>query len=462
MLSLALLAILLVRNGDLKREISRRKYAEATAARLARRDALTGLPNRRLLQEEFDRRIYGARVGDERLGVMLLDLDRFKLVNDNYGHSAGDRLLQAVADRITHVLRPDDFLARLGGDEFAILVSSKVNEDPLFRIAQRILTAVAVPFEAQGVATDVTVSIGIAVYPTDGDTAEILLQRADQAMYQAKSSGRNTYALFDKALDRVLHQRMELEAEFRRALSANEIAPYYQPLFDLISMKPVGVEALARWNHPTRGLLAAQEFVGIAEDAGLVGDMFARLLRQVCADANTWPVPLPVAVNVSATQFRDVRLADKVIAVLDEGGLSPERLEIEITETALLVDAETTRRILTALKERGVRISLDDFGTGYASLRQLRELPFDKVKIDQSFVQRLENDEESRKIVSSVIGLGKALGLETIAEGIESREEADWVREHGCDFGQGYLFSRPLKASCVASLLTGDIKPSDG
>ncbi|MEW5422986.1 putative bifunctional diguanylate cyclase/phosphodiesterase [Amorphus sp. 3PC139-8] len=453
-LSLALLAILIVRNFDLRREIVLRRRAEAQAALLARSDALTGLPNRRMLQEEFQHRLHGLRSSDQHLGVFLLDLDRFKVINDTFGHAAGDKLLQAVSDRIANVLRDGDFIARLGGDEFALLVNAQAGEETLFRIAQRILTAVAVPFEADGISADVSVSIGIAVYPADGEDAETLMMCADKAMYQSKSAGRNTYALYDTELDRMLKARMDMETELKAAVREDAIVPYYQPLMDLKTMQPTGIEALARWLHPEKGVVEASQFIAIAEDTGLINEIFRKLLRQVCKDARTWSMSLPVAVNISATQFRDLRLADKIMAVLEEEDFDPARLEIEITETALLLDIEATRRTLATLKGHGVRIALDDFGTGYASLRQLRELPFDKVKIDGTFVHRVGSDEESRKIVASVIGLGQALGLATIAEGLESPEELDWVRDHGCEVGQGFLFSKPVEASRLFEVLS--------
>lgn len=452
-LTFSLLGVLMVRNRDLKQEIVLRRRAEDQAALLARSDALTGLPNRRMWQEEFERRLHGLRASDHHLGVFLLDLDRFKVINDTYGHAVGDRLLQAASDRIAQGLRQGDFLARLGGDEFALLVNAEAGEETLFRIAQRILTEVAKPFEADGITADVSVSIGIAVYPADGQDAETLLSCADKAMYQSKSSGRNTYALYDTELDRMLKARMDLESELKIAVREDLIVPYYQPLIDLKTMEPIGIEALARWLHPQKGVVDANQFIAVAEDTGLINEIFRKMLRRICADVRGWDTALPVAVNVSATQFRDVKLADKIIAVLEEEGLDPARLEIEITETALLLDIEATRRTLSALKAKGVRISLDDFGTGYASLQQLRELPFDKVKIDSTFVHRLSSDDESRKIVASVIGLGHSLGLATIAEGLESVEEADWVRNHGCEVGQGFLFSKPVEADRLSEVL---------
>jgi diguanylate cyclase (GGDEF)-like protein len=452
--TLALAAVLLVRERDLRHEIGRRVEAEATAALLARHDALTGLPNRRLFQEEFSRRIEAARSSGGAVALLMLDLDRFKTVNDTYGHGIGDRLLQAVADRLAGTVRPQDFVARLGGDEFAVLIGGDgVAEGALFRVAQRILTVIAEPFAGDAWRAETTVSIGIAVFPGDGDDFEVLMQRADAAMYQAKSAGRNTYAVFDETLGRIMRERLEVEAQLREAIRRHEIVPFYQPLIDLATMRPIALEALARWNHPTRGRLDAKAFISVAEDAGLLGEIFMAVLRQVCEDCRRWGADITVAVNVSPIQFRDPRLAEKILAVLDEYHLPASRLEIEITEGALVADFESTKRTLESLKARGVSIALDDFGTGYSSLRHLHELPFDKVKIDQSFVRRLNADEESRKIVASTIGLCRALGLVTVAEGIETRHEADWVREHGGDLGQGYLFSEPVAAEAIARLL---------
>ena len=452
-LTLALVAILIVRAKELNREVRRRIEAERTAALLARRDALTGLPNRRMFHEELGRRLAAAGAAGRKVALLMLDLDRFKVVNDTYGHGAGDRLLQEVADRLGSTLRAEDFLARLGGDEFSVLIDDPITEDAHFRIAQRILSTIARPFVADDWRAEVTASVGIAVYPHDADSAPLLLRRADAAMYQAKASGRNTYALFDTALDQVMRERLDLEMQLRDALRRDEIVPYYQPLIDLATMRPIALEALARWHHPTRGLVDAGEFIPIAEDAGLIGEIFMTVLRQICDDGNRWGGTETIAINVSPAQFRDPRFADRVLAVLDEKRFPPPRLEIEITESALVVDVEATRRAIDRLKERGVRVALDDFGTGYSSLRHLHELPFDKVKIDQSFVHSLGTDEESRKIVSSTIGLCRALGLVTVAEGIETAKEADWVREHGGDLGQGYLFSHPVPADDVPRIM---------
>ncbi len=452
-LTLAFAAVLGVRANDMRREIGRRMKAEADAERLARHDPLTGLPNRRMLEEEFDRRIAGFRAADSRIAVMLLDLDRFKVVNDTYGHRAGDTLLQEVASRLTEAVRPQDFVARLGGDEFALLISNAAEKDVVFRVAKRVLAAVAEPLVTDRYRGDVTVSIGIAVYPGDGQDTDTLMQRADAAMYQAKASGRNTYAVFNRELDKLVRERMEVELELRDAIRNGDIVAQYQPLIDLTTRSIVGFEALARWRHPTRGLVSAQEFIAIAEDAGLISDIFVAVLNEACEHGRTWDPELTVAVNVSPTQFRDPRLAEKILTVLNETGFPPERLEIEITESALVVDVEATRRTIEALKATGISIVLDDFGTGYSSLRHLHELPFDKIKFDQSFVRRLGADEESRKIIDSIIGLSHALGLITVAEGIETAQEADWITEHGSELGQGFLFSKPIDPDEIPALI---------
>jgi diguanylate cyclase (GGDEF)-like protein len=454
-LTLVFAAVLAVRANDMRREIIRRKEAERNAELLARHDSLTGLANRRLFEEEFDRRIAGYRASDARMAVMLLDLDRFKAVNDTYGHRAGDRLLREVADRLVDAVRPQDFVARLGGDEFALLISDANEQDVVFRIAKRVLATIAEPFVTDSYRGDVTVSVGIAIYPGDGKDTDTLMQRADAAMYQAKASGRNTYAVFNKELDKLVRQRLEVELQLRDAIREGRIFAHYQPLIDLTTHKVVGFEALARWRHPTRGIVGAEEFIAIAEDAGLIGDIFSAVLHEACQNSRDWDPDLSLAVNVSPTQFRDPRLADRIFSILEETGVAPERLEIEITESALVVDVEATKRTIEGLKAKGIRIVLDDFGTGYSSLRHLHELPFDKIKIDQSFVRRLGADEESRKIIDSIIGLSHALGLITVAEGIETDQEAAWITEHGSELGQGFLFSRPVSAEDIPELIDG-------
>ncbi|QDL91685.1 EAL domain-containing protein [Paroceanicella profunda] len=453
-LSLALIAVLVLRTGELRHEIRRRQMAETHAGVLARFDSLTGVPNRRLYHEELAARIGRARTVGAGFSALLLDLDRFKTVNDTYGHATGDLLLQTVSDRLRANLRPEDFLARLGGDEFAVLMDhGATGTEPVLRVAQRILASVDQPFSLGAVETRVSVSIGIAGFTGDAEDAETLMQRADLAMYQAKSAGRNTYAVFDPALDSTLRARISLEAELRLALRVGGIRPHYQPLYDLATGRLTGFEALARWEHPERGLLQAETFVPIAEDAGLLPEIFPVILAHVVRDARLWPPDLSIAINTSPSQLRDRDFARRVLNVLGDAGFPPARLEIEITETALVNDLDAARDIMITLKEAGVRVSLDDFGTGYSSLRHLRELPFDKIKIDRSFVHRLDHGEDSEKIVRSMIQLSQALGLISVAEGIETDGEADWLRAQGCDMGQGFLFSQALPASEATDLL---------
>ncbi|WP_198670445.1 bifunctional diguanylate cyclase/phosphodiesterase [Oceanicella sp. SM1341] len=452
-LSLALVAVLVLRTRELYREVSRRQAAENNAAVLARYDALTGVPNRRLYQEELEDRIALARATGRGFSVLLLDLDRFKSVNDTYGHATGDMLLQTVTDRLKGNLRAEDFLARLGGDEFAVLMTHDgTGSETVLRVAQRILASIDQPFSLGTVESRVSVSIGIAGFPGDAEDAGALMQRADLAMYQAKSAGRNTYAVFDSALDSSLRARIALEAELRLALCNGGIRPHYQPLHDLASGALTGFEALARWEHPERGLLTADTFIPVAEDAGLPPQIFPVILGHVVEDARDWPEALTIAINTSPSQLRDRAFATRVLEVLDSAGFAPGRLEIEITETALVNDLEAARDIMNTLKAAGVRVSLDDFGTGYSSLRHLRELPFDKIKIDRSFVHRLDGSEDSEKIVRSIINLTRSLGLVSVAEGIETIGEADWLRAQGCDMGQGFLFSRPMPADQAHAL----------
>jgi len=452
-LAIDLLIILGLRNADLRREIGRRRSAEREAASLARYDALTGIANRRHFGEEFERRIVEAAGTSQRLGLLLLDLDRFKTVNDVHGHDAGDLLLRVVADRLRETVRREDVIARLGGDEFVVLISDVADKEAIVRTAKRILQVIQLPIETVAFLRDISVSIGIAVYPEDGEAASLLLQRADMAMYQAKAQGRNTFAVFDRQLGLLMRERADLEQQLKEALRHGEIVPHYQPYMNLATGQVVGVEGLARWRHPTRGLLVAGEFVPIAEEAGLIGEIFLTMLEQVCQDARQWAEPLEVAVNVSPLQFRDPRLPDKILSLLARHRFPPRRLEIEITESALVQDVAAAKAVVCALREAGIHVSLDDFGTGYSSFRHLHELPFDKLKIDQSFIQRLEGDDTTRKVVLAILELSRALGLITVAEGIETPAQAAWMAGEGCELGQGFLYSQAVPAACIAEML---------
>ncbi|WP_176082503.1 EAL domain-containing protein [Martelella sp. HB161492] len=451
--SIALAVQLIIRAGKLRREVQRRRLAESKAAMMARHDPLTGLANRRLFEEECGRRMVRARRRNHVLALIFLDLDRFKQVNDNLGHSVGDQLLQALAERLSGALRPYDFVARLGGDEFAIILDEEVDDELVAGLSQRILTAVARPVRAGGRVIDTTVSLGVAMYPQDASDWQTLIQRADIAMYQAKAAGRNRCAYFDALLDKRIRERLTLEEELRKGLARGEVVPFYQPIINLDDESVNAVEVLARWQNPRLGFLEAGQFIPVAEDAGLIDELYLHLLRTACRDAQSWASETPIAVNVAPGQLRHLTFCEKTIAVLHETGLPASRLELEITETALVENIETAHANISRLTSVGVRIVLDDFGTGYSSLRHLREFPFDRVKIDRSFVMGLGQNEESEKIFRSMLGLCATLGLPTVAEGIEAEDQAEWIRHQGGVSGQGYLYSRPVPAQSIAAIL---------
>lgn len=450
------LAILLWRRSSrLRKEVDRRHKAERLAQALARQDPLTGLPNRRSFEEECDRRLSRARRDSDRLALLFIDFDRFKQINDKLGHEAGDRLLRDVAERLKKSLRPQDFLGRLGGDEFAVLVEGDVSADVLGQVADRLLAAVAQPTTLLGRAVTPSASMGIAVYPRDGRNREMLLKRADAAMYKAKEDGRRRFVVFDPDIIQAERDHQMLELELKDAIVQGQIVPFYQLIRGCENGEIDTVEVLARWRHPKLGLLSAGDFVPLAEAAGLIQEMFDSVLDQACRDARRWPGAPAIAVNVTPHQLPDRDFAEKLLAVLSRYGFPPARLEIEITEDALLVDVEATRRCIRKLKERGVRVVLDDFGTGYSSLRQLRELPFDRVKIDRSFIAGVGSDRQSEEIVVSTINLCRALGLKTVAEGIEDQVQADWICAHGADAAQGFFYARPAAAAEILEKLKG-------
>lgn len=448
------MVVLALRERDLKREVHQRELAEHTAARLERYDEITGLPNRRLLFEELHRRIVGARMHGTRFSLFFLDVDRFKSVNDTYGHGSGDELLRAIGERLVLTLRPNDFVARLGGDEYAVVINSSPEKNVERHVAQRILFSLARPFTIDGGRLDMTASIGIACFPDDAENAELLIRSADTAMYRAKASGRNTYATFDKSME-------EIGGQLRASLNGGHFRPYYQPVIDLKSRKVVGLEALARWDHPTKGVLGPDTFVTVAEDSGVIDELFDIILGHLARDALRWDPALRIAVNISPYQFRDEKLSKRILSRIAKADFPPDRLDVELTESALIIDVDTTRQVITDLKEKGVRISLDDFGTGYSSLRYLRELPFDNIKIDRSFVQRIDTDPGSRKIIESIISLSHALGYATVAEGVETKMQAKWLRDIGCDLAQGFLYSRPLPPEDIDAYLKRDVPPVD-
>lgn len=448
LLSFALMAVLIVRNQDVRR-------AEAKANALARYDPLTGLTNRQGFHEDMTARLSAASPEAGRIAVLILDIDHFKVVNDSMGHAAGDRVLQLIADRLRGLAGPGDRAAHIGGDEFALLAGPLRDDDDIVRLARRALGVLGLPIQRAGVVTKVTVSIGIALFPGDGESGEVLLQRAENALYQAKAAGRNTYALFDARHHQALNEQREIEKALRGGIAHGEITTHFQPIYDLVSRRPVSVEALARWQRPGHGLVPPCVFIPIVEDLGLIGDVFEQVLRRAAEAAMHWPPTIPVAVNLSPLQLHDPGTADRILAIIDSVGLPPDRLEIEITESALLAEAEAApaRQSMMRLRAAGIHFALDDFGTGYANLHQLRDLPFDKVKIDRSFIMQL-SDPDTACLLERIIDLAHAIRLTVVAEGIETEAEAVWTRDHGCNHGQGYGLARPMCADAIRDVLT--------
>jgi diguanylate cyclase (GGDEF)-like protein len=431
--------------------------AEARIRDLALNDTLTGLPNRRAFNEQLERAVTRAAKGKSRLAVLAIDLDRFKPINDRFGHLTGDAVLVEIGKRLAKAIRPGELVARTGGDEFVAVISypgHAANEDnPPAIVARRLSDAVCQAIVIDGVTHQVGATVGIATFPTDAATSEDLLRRADVALYRAKEDGRGGIRAFDIAMDADLNERAQLETDLKRAVRNGEIVPYFQPLVDLQTGAVIGFEALARWKHPARGMLAPSLFIHLAEQTGLIGDLTLTILRQACEQAKLWPDDLCVAVNVSPTQLSDPWLPERILKVVKETGLPPQRLEIEITENALVTDLAVAKRTIVSLKNQGVRVALDDFGTGYSSLCHLSELPFDKIKIDQSFIQTLHDRKQSATIVTAIVGLGRSLGLPTIAEGVERVEDVAALKAMGCEMGQGFHYAKPIPGADVLALI---------
>ncbi|TBY81966.1 EAL domain-containing protein [Rhizobium leguminosarum bv. viciae] len=419
---------------------------------MASHDPLTGLPNRTLLREKIDREL---SLDGKTSAVLCLDLDHFKEVNDTLGHAVGDLLLKAVADRLADCLREGDSIARLGGDEFVVFQADVRGREQASTLAKRIVEVVDKIFVVDGKPIRIGVSIGIAIAPDDGDVADSILRRADTALYKAKSNGRGTFCFFETAMDANRQERRNLELDLQRALEHKQFEIYYQPQVDAASEQVVGFEALLRWHHPERGLVPPAEFIPLAEETGLIVPIGEWVLRQACKDAAGWPADICVAVNLSPLQFRSQTLAHTVVSALSDAGLPASRLELEITESVLLTDNETALATLHHIRGLGVRIAMDDFGTGYSSLSYLRLFPFDKIKIDQSFIRELGSSKDCAAIVKAVVDLGASLGITTTAEGVETEDQLSRVREQGCGEIQGYLFGKPLPLSSVHDLIRG-------
>ncbi len=419
-------------------------------------DGLTNLPNRKLFVEQLDQALARRRDG-ERVLVAYCDLDDFKVVNDTLGHPAGDALLRKVAEHLSEDLS-DAQIARLGGDEFAILVSVNEEDESLLPVAQRILRCFDRSIEIEGQMADCSASVGVAVAPGDGETGVDLLKHADLALYRAKKEGKSDFHFFEPSLDEQARKRREMELDLRRGLKNGDFELYFQPLYNLAQERLQGFEALIRWNHPTRGVVSPVEFIPLAEETGLILQIGEWVVREGCRIAKTWPDHLSVAINISPKQFTTPGLTSTITQALSHSGLDPSRLELEITESVFIADVEKTLGTLHSLRDVGVRIALDDFGTGYSSLSYLRSFPFDKVKIDQSFVRDLnDKGNNAHAVIRAITTLATALGMDTLAEGVETPEQREVLRSEGCEYIQGYLLSQPVPADELGTLIEGEM-----
>jgi len=439
------------RYQDLTREITARRSAELEARQLARHDPLTGLPNRRFFAKLLDECLRNASE-TQQAAILMLDLDGFKMVNDRHGHATGDKALREFARRVSVILRSGEILARIGGDEFAIIMPAIRSLDEPTNLARRIAAAVAQPIVIDSAAAEFGVGVGISIAPNDGTDPDELLKRADRALYRAKGAGRSSVCFFEPEMDAHVDRRIQIERELRAAIASNAIVAHYQPLVSLDGNRIIGFEALARWESEDLGSVPPATFIPIAEETGLINVLGDQLLRCACRDANTWPADFTLAFNVSPIQLRDPTLGLRILSILGQTGFSPRRLEIEITESAL-VNVAAAQSVIEDLRRAGVRIALDDFGTGYATLTQLLSFHLDKIKIDRSFVSRLNQSGDSLVIVRAILGLAKGFGLTTTAEGIEDAEQLARLKEIGCAEGQGYLFGKAVPAAEIPTLL---------
>ncbi len=424
---------------------------------MAHHDVLTGLPNRMLLQDRLSQAIELARRQGKQLAVMFMDLDRFKYINDSLGHAVGDQLLQSVTRRLVACVRHSDTVSRQGGDEFVLLLSNIEHAEDAALSAQKMLDTIALPHPIDRQELQIGASIGISIYPDDGRDVETLIKNADIAMYHAKESGRNNYKFFEADMNARAVQRQLVETGLRRALAQQEFVLFYQPKINLHNGAIVGVEALIRWQHPERGMLQPAQFVPIAEECGLILPIGRWVLREACRQTRAWQqaglAPITVAVNISALEFRAKDFLENVRATLENTGLEPHMLELELTESVLMRDAEATNAVLQALANLGVKLAIDDFGTGYSSLSYLRRFPIDTLKIDQSFVNQMTSNPDDATIVSAVISMGKSLRQRVIAEGVETPAQHAFLLTQHCDEGQGNYFSHPVAADALAALL---------
>ncbi len=462
-----------VRIHGTTQDITERRRNEERLRTLALYDPLTGLPNREFFREQFGHSLAHAERIGRPLAVMMLDIDRFKRINETFGHGAGDQLLKEVGARLAQTLRDADYvtradfvpadqnLARLGGDEFTIMLASLAQPEDVAKVARRILEMVARPIMLNGEETVVTASIGIAVYPADGADTDTLLKNADSAMYFAKEQGKNNYQFFSSTMNARSFQKLSLENGLRKALERDELRLHYQPKIDALSGRISGVEALIRWQHPDLGMVAPNDFVPLAEETGLIVPIGEWVLHTACAQLARWHAAghagLTVAVNMASPNFAQKDFVETVAATIHGAGVAPDAVEIEVTESVLMQDMKATIAKLTALKASGVQLSVDDFGTGYSSLAYLKKFPIDTLKIDRSFVRDVIGSREDSAITTAIIALGQSLGLQVVAEGVETEEQAAFLRQKGCHLMQGYLFGRPVPAAEISALLAAEL-----
>ncbi len=432
-------------------DVTEKRLAESKISHLAMHDALTGLPNRVVLATWLEEKLQAA--SGEETAILCLDLDLFKRVNDTLGHQYGDMLLCQVAERLRSCTRGTDLVVRLGGDEFAIVQCADEQPQAATALAERVIALLNEPFDLEGHQIVIGTSIGIALAPSDGDEAFKLLKSADLALYQAKADGRNVYRRFKRRMDARMQARRLLEVDLCRALADDELELVYQPILKAAERRIVGFEALLRWNHPTRGRVAPDDFIPLAEEIGLIGAIGEWVVRQACTEATTWPSHIRIAVNLSPVQFRNPNLAASIVGILAETGLNPKRLELEVTEAVLVREAESVTQTLVQFRSLGIRIAMDDFGTGYSSLSYLQKFPFDKIKIDKGFMRKTSTDKEAFTIVKAVIALGKGLGMTITAEGVETEEQFQRLLAEKCDEVQGFLFSPARPATEARRLL---------
>ncbi len=449
-----------------RREIKDRRHAEEVAKFAATHDPLTGLPNRLLLTERGNRALAAAKSEGRSIATLFIDLDRFKNINDALGHEAGDRLLQNVANRLARCVRRSDTVARQGGDEFVVLIEAFRGASDLAHVAEKILTEIAEPMTVYGREFQITASIGVSTCPVDGDDLQALLKNADIAMYRAKQQGKNTYQFYAEQMNRHSIERLELEVALNRALERNELTLHYQPKVQARTGRVTGIECLLRWQHPTLGSVPPDQIIPLAEETGLIVPIGKWALRTACLQARNWVeqgLPLlRMAVNLSARQFMSATLLDDVMGTIAETGMDPRFIELEVTESVMMPDPEQAVRLLRDLKAIGVRLTIDDFGTGYSSLAYLKRLPIDSVKIDASFVRGIPVDASDVAITETILAMSGSLGLKVVAEGVETRDQMNFLERRGCDEMQGYYFSKPLPAEELTAYLREQEVASEG